>query len=135
VRKRGLFERKEIWGWKATSFGFYVLSINNNNVQTKYNRTLDGSKKPRQLNLSVFTNRSDINEPERVVVGVLIQHYERTGQKFRYFRDFYHFCDETGVGAVDAPVAIARLKEEGCIYTRKDEFGWKIGLKADFVER
>jgi hypothetical protein len=36
---------------------------------------------------------------------------------------------------VDAPAALARLKEEGCIYTRKDEFGWKIGLKVNFVER
>lgn len=144
--KKGIFERKERWGWKASPFGFLILSINNNNANTnttttqhKYNtnttRTLDSSRKSHQLNLSVFTNRSDINEPERVVVGVLVQHYERTGQKFRYFRDFYHFCDETGVSAVDAPAAIARLKEEGCIYTRKDEFGWKIGLKADFVER
>ena len=64
-----------------------------------------------------------------------MKHYERTGEKYRYFRDFYHFCDETGVGAVDAPTAIARLKEEGCIYTRKDEFGWKVGLKVNFVER
>ncbi len=144
--KRGIFERKERWGWKVTSFGFLILSINNNNGKTNDNdminegktkdkRTLDSPKKSHQLNLSVFTNRSDITEPERVVVGVLVEHYERTGQKFRYFRDFYHFCDETGVGAVDAPAALARLKEEGCIYTRKDEFGWKIGLKVDFVER
>jgi hypothetical protein len=144
--KRGIFERKERWGWKATPFGFFVLSINNNNDKSNINELLikDKSsinhlytvpKKSHQLNLSVFTNRSDITEPERVVVGVLVKHYERTGEKYRYFRDFYHFCDETGVGAVDAPAAIARLKEEGCIYTRKDEFGWKIGLKVDFVER
>ena len=144
--KRGIFERKERWGWKATSFGFLILDINNNNVKTKLkesknevktklNRTLDCSKKSHQLNLSIFTNRSDITEPERVVVEILVKHYERTGEKYRYFRDFYHFCDETGVGAVDAPAAIARLKEEGCIYTRKDEFGWKIGLKVNFVER
>src|SRR5659263_190539 len=52
---RGLFERKERWGWKVTPFGFFVLYINNNNVQTKYkqstnevqskyNRTLDSPK-------------------------------------------------------------------------------------------
>jgi hypothetical protein len=35
--KRGIFERKERWGWKATSFGFLILYINdnNNNVKTK----------------------------------------------------------------------------------------------------
>lgn len=144
--KKGIFERKERWGWKAAPIGFLILSINNNNdntnttkIQHKYNTnttpTLDSSKKSNQLNLSVFTNRSDIAEPERVVVGVLVQHYERTGEKYRYFRDFYHFCDETGVSAVDAPQAIAKLKEEGCIYTRKDEFGWKVGLKVNFVEK
>lgn len=37
--KRGLFERKERWGWIATPFGFFVLSINNNNVQTKYKQS------------------------------------------------------------------------------------------------
>ncbi len=125
--KRGIFERKERWGWKVTAFGFLILSINNNNGKTKDKdringgktkdkRTLDSSRKSHQLNLSVFTSRSDITDPERVVVGVLVKHYERTGEKYRYFRDFYHFCDETGVGAVDAPTAIARLKEEGCIY-------------------
>ncbi len=37
--KRGLFERNERWGWKATPFGYFVLSINNNNVQTKYKQS------------------------------------------------------------------------------------------------
>jgi hypothetical protein len=144
--KRGVFERKERWGWKATSFGFFILSINNNNDKSNINKVLikDKSsinhlytvpKKSHQLNLSIFTSRSDLADPERVVVGVLVEHYERTGEKYRYFSDIYHFCDETGVSAVDAPPAIARLKEEGCIYTRKDEFGWKIGLKVNFVER
>lgn len=144
--KRGIFERKERWGWIATSFGFFILSINNNNDKSNINEVLikDKSsinhlytvpKKSHQLDLSIFTSRSDIENPERVVVGVLVEHYERTGEKYRYFRDLYHFCDETGVSAVDAPTAIARLKEEGCIYTRKDEFGWKIGLKVGFVER
>ena len=124
--KRGIFERKERWGWKAMPFGFFVLSINNNNGNTcDTDRKHMGNtcethlytvpKKSHQLNLTVFTNRLDITEPERVVVGVLVQHYERTGEKYRYFHDIYHFCDETGVSAVDAPAVIARLKEEGCI--------------------
>ncbi|KAB2947000.1 MAG: hypothetical protein MPEBLZ_03598 [Candidatus Methanoperedens nitroreducens] len=144
--KRGILERKERWGWIATSFGLFILSINNNNDKSNINKVLikDKSsinhlytvpKESHQLNLSIFTSRSDIADPERVVVEVLVGHYERTGEKYRYFRDLYHFCDETGVSAVDAPTAIARLKEEGCIYTRKDEFGWKIGLKVGFVER
>ncbi|PWB49311.1 MAG: hypothetical protein C3F06_14265 [Candidatus Methanoperedenaceae archaeon] len=144
--KKGIIERKERWGWISTVFGFLILDINNNNVNTcttqgkhKVNtcttRLYTVAKKSQQLNLSVYANRSDITEPERIVVEVLVKHYERTGEKYRYFRDFYHFCDETGVGAVDAPEALARLKEEGCIYTRKDEFGWKIGLKVNFVER
>ncbi len=76
--KKGIFERKERWGWISTVFGFLVLSINNNNdntnttqTQHKYNtnttRTLYSPKKSHQLNLSIFTNRSDITEPERVV--------------------------------------------------------------------
>ncbi len=33
--EKGIFERKERWGWKVTPFGFFVLDINNNNVKTK----------------------------------------------------------------------------------------------------
>ncbi|NJD53020.1 MAG: hypothetical protein FIB07_09165 [Candidatus Methanoperedens sp.] len=33
--KRGVFERKERWGWRVTSFGLLILSINNNNGKTK----------------------------------------------------------------------------------------------------
>jgi hypothetical protein len=87
--KRGIFERKERWGWKATSFGFFILSINNNNDKSNINKVLikDKSsinhlytvpKKSHQLNLSIFTSRSDLADPERVVVGVLVEHYERT---------------------------------------------------------
>ncbi|MDL5502802.1 MAG: hypothetical protein QSU88_06255, partial [Candidatus Methanoperedens sp.] len=94
--KKGIFERKEQWGWISTVFGFLVLSINNNNVNTcttqgkhKVNtcqtHLCTVPKKSHQLNLSVFTNRSDITDPERVVVEVLVKHYERTGEKYRYF--------------------------------------------------
>ncbi len=52
---RGIFERKERWGWTVTSFGFFVLIliiIMSNEVQIKYkrstikyNRSLDSSQK------------------------------------------------------------------------------------------
>jgi len=32
--KKGIFERKEQWGWLASPFGFLILSINNNNYNT-----------------------------------------------------------------------------------------------------
>ncbi len=32
--KKGIFDRKERWGWISTAFGFLILSINNNNVNT-----------------------------------------------------------------------------------------------------
>ena len=32
--RKGIFDRKERWGWQATPFGFLILSINNNNYNT-----------------------------------------------------------------------------------------------------
>ena len=106
-----------------------VSSLNKNNIDK--NKQHPG----KQLDLGLFIGRQDVSENERVVVELLVKHFERTGVKFRYFDDMYHFCNEAGIAAQEIPDTIRRLKEEGCIYALPKDGGWKIGLMKSFIER
>lgn len=118
-------ERKKKEGRKIDE----VSSLNKNNIDK--NKRHQG----KQLDLGLFIGRQDVSENERVVVELLVKHFERTGVKFRYFDDMYHFCNEAGIAAQEIPETIRRLKEEGCIYALPKDGGWKIGLMKSFIER
>ncbi len=106
-----------------------VSSLNKNNIDKNKQHPV------KQLDLGLFISRQDVSENERVVVELLVKHFERTGVKFRYFDDMYHFCNEAGIAAQEIPETIRRLKEEGCIYALPKDGGWKIGLMKSFIER
>jgi hypothetical protein len=138
----GAIGRSDLWGWKITAYGEAVLSSSSSSGKRREEEEKKKSKRRaketnRQLNLSLFSSESDISEDEMRVVAVMAEHYERTGEKFRYFKDPYDFCESVEIPAVGINELLARLKEEGIIYVRKEtELGmWKIGLKLAFVER
>lgn len=79
--------------------------------------------------------REDMDETDRVVVGVLVSHYERTGIKFRHFEDHYEIGRIMGIAAQDVIPTLRHLRDEGCLYFRRDDLGWKVGLLKDFVWR
>ncbi len=141
--RRGILERKERWGWSASPLGLLVLSITTTTTTTTdTNRTQQGHKtdtnrtqKPRQLDLSAFMGREDMDETDRVVVGVLVSHYERTGIKFRHFEDHYEIGRIMGIAAQDVIPTLRHLRDEGCLYFRRDDLGWKVGLLKAFVWR
>jgi len=76
-----------------------------------------------------------MDETDRVVVGVLVSHYERTGLKFRHFDDEYEIAREMGIASQDVKPTLRHLRDEGCIYFRREALGWKLGLMKDFVWR
>jgi len=88
--KERYFERKERWGWKATSFGFLILDINNNNVKTKLKESKNEVKQVKS-NFRLFkkvasTEPVNFHQSFRyhwtwtIVVEILVKHYERTGE-------------------------------------------------------
>ncbi|MBP2029742.1 hypothetical protein J2755_000662 [Methanohalophilus levihalophilus] len=149
----GCIDRIERWSWKITPLGTEILSTNTNTKlgnrrvtekeQKSNRRVTEESNKSyttdssRQLNLSLYTSDPDVTEPERVVVLALASHYEKTGEKYRYFRDMYDFCEQIEISAVGINELLAKLKQEGVIYIRQEKMlgMWKIGLKVNFVER
>lgn len=140
---RGIIERNESWGWCASPLGNLVLSLVSTTTTTTYTTTTQQLHKddtkttqsPRQLNLATFTSREDITESDRSVVVVLTGHYERTDVKYRLFQDEYEVADAMDIAVQDVLPTLRHLREEGCIYFRRDSLGWKIGLMKGFVER
>lgn len=141
--RSGIIERKERWGWSVSPLGMLVLSLSTTTTTTS-NRTVTEQKhksntrvtqKPKQLDLSAFMGREDMDETDRVVVGVLVSHYERTGIKFRHFEDHYEIGRIMGIAAQDVIPTLRHLRDEGCLYFRRDDLGWKVGLLKDFVWR
>ena len=150
----GCVDRFARWGWTITALGVETLQYNNNYIgnrkvteeQQKGNRKVTESSQAscttpssRQLNLSLYSEDPDVSEPERVVVLSLAQHYERTGEKYRYYTDMFDFCEQMGISSIGIGETMAKLKQDGVIYVRKETMfegiSWKIGLKKDFVER
>lgn len=157
--KYGCVDRYDGWGWKITPLGIDIIlyndsiQYNNNNTERNTSVTLPLQKRnssvtvsshaphttasSRQLNLSLYSDNPDISDPERAVVVVLAEHYEQTGEKYRYYSDMYDFCEQMGISSIGVNHLIAKLKQEGVIYVMwmRDLEMWKIGLKKDFVER
>lgn len=141
--RSGIIERKERWGWCISPLGLLVLSLYSTTTTTKDTtktqlRHKEDTKKtqpPRQLNLSAFMGREDMEETDRVVVGVMISHYERTGVKYRHFDDEYEIGRVMGIAKQDVIPTLRHLRDEGCIYFMRSDLGWKLGLKKEFVWR
>jgi len=143
----GILDKKELWGWAASPYGLHVLDISttttttttttdhtNTTLTPHYNHT-NTTLKSQQLDISAFLARDNITEAAGVVVGVLADHYDRTGEKYRIFADEYELADDVGISLAEVRPTLAYLKQEGCIYHRKEYLGWKVGLKVAFVEQ
>ncbi len=141
--RRGIFERKERWGWCVSPLGFLVLSlhatttttVHTTSTQHPHNIHTTSTPKSRQLNLAPYFESETLEEADRNVVVVLSEHFERTGIKFRIFQDQYDLAEAMHISEKQVIPTLRHLREEGCIYFRREALGWKIGLMKGFVER
>lgn len=153
---RGIFARKENWGWVATPYGLFILDIkphnNNNNIDTRPTLdrhyidtrptlTLDSpKKKQRQLNWSVFDERSDwtdLGEDEKKIILAMGEHYERTGRPYYYFKDLYalreQFKIDIRVDDIFLQDMLLRLDHNGWIRARTSKGRLKIVLEKSRI--
>lgn len=144
---RGIFDRLEGWGWRATPLGISVLELhshnNNNNIDSKY--TLNPHKihtKSTQDIHKICTNTKQVTlkpwqesrtEPEVVVVVYLLEHYRKTGVKWVWGRELD--SEVLGIPPSSMSTAIAKLLQDGLIYKFKDPAFqmYKIGLTKRFL--
>jgi hypothetical protein len=92
--------------------------------------------KPKQVSLLPFLKNSALSEVEKVVVEVLVGHYNQTGSKFIYFKDIYEGAEKLGVNPITLPEALRNLKQENIAYLYHDKtMGcWKLGLYKAFIQ-
>ncbi|MCD6434649.1 MAG: hypothetical protein J7L14_03480 [Candidatus Diapherotrites archaeon] len=93
-------------------------------------------RKTRQIQIEPFLRNCNLDDLEKAVVEVLIEHYNRTGSKFIMVKDQYELAEKLNANPSDLPNALKNLRQDGIIYIFKDKtFNcWKIGLKKQFLE-
>jgi len=93
-------------------------------------------RKTRQIQIEPFLRNSNLDDLEKAVVEVLIDHYNRTGSKFIMVKDQYELAERLNCNPSELPNALKNLRQDGIIYVFKDKtFNcWKIGLKKAFLE-
>ena len=165
MRKYGLVD-KELCFWKITILGRKIIEhyIKVNNIiieskrkQKKSKRRVKESKrwirknedllcaetsykacrrKSRQIQIEPFLRNCNLDDLEKAVVEVLIDHYNRTGSKFIMVKDQYELAERLKCNPSELPNALKNLRQDGIIYVFKDKtFNcWKIGLKKAFLE-
>jgi len=80
----------------------------------------------------------DLHEPgryhraDRSVVVELTGHYERTGVKFRLFKDQYEIAEAMKISVDELLRRCGHLREEGCIYFQARGPGLESGAHEEF---
>ncbi len=146
MRKYGLAKKNGLF-WEITCLGvdfFDYLDIVYNNIieyekkrerREKEERKIT-PKKSKQLSISVFSGSTDLSDCERRVVEVLLAHYNKTGQKFKFVADEYAVCELLGFPITTVREAFRNLHSENIAYLFRNRTYncWKIALKKSFVE-
>jgi len=144
VEKNGVFWELSILGREFLSY----INILYNNIseyrkiierKSKDNRKKVESytpKKPKQVRISAWLSSSNLDELESRVVEVLVNHYNKTGSLFLYFRDPYEAAEFFKCTPDQLTQAMRKLKQDRIAYPWRDRTlnAWKIGLYKAWVQ-
>jgi len=166
LRNYGL-AKKEGFFWKLTEEGVYFLDhIKNfeeikkeekrricniiyktqqmNNRSTTDKQQMNNTyilKKPKQLSIHLWIKNShrSIDDAEKEVVEVLLDHYNKTGSKFIFISppDMYAVAERFNITPDQAEQALRNLYQDRIVYHRHDRQhnAIKLGLYKDFIEK
>ena len=112
-------------------------------VKQKLNsfKTFEKPKRTIQTSFMVWLKNyhRSLEDAERVVVEVLLDHYRKTGSKFIYCSPptVYTIADRFGIRPDQVNQVLMNLKQDKIVYSVKDRLhgAVKIGLYVDFVKK
>ena len=151
MRNYGLVEKQGVL-WNLSVLGRDFLSYLNivyNNIieygqkknrrKTEREQKKDTShpKRHKQISISLFLRDSSLDDTEKEVVEVLVDHYNKTGSKFILIRNEYELAKKLTNNPQNIIEALKNLRQDNIIYLmRAHDFpGYhKLGLKKAFVE-
>ena len=144
VEKQGLLWNLSVLGEDFLSY----LNIVYNNI-IEYRKKIERStkevrkkintsrpKRHKQVSISLFLRDSKLDDTEKEVVEVLVNHYNKTGSKFILIKDEYELANKLSKNPQGILQALVNLRQDNIIYLmRAHDFpGYhKLGLKRDFV--
>lgn len=150
----GLVEKTDgLWNLSDIGVNFLShLSIVYNNIieyrkkverkQTEGRKKVESSftnvkeKSMKQIPISLWLQQTDREQVEKEVVEVLVDHFNKTGSKFLFFKDIYEIGERFKTSPDQINQALMNLKQDHIVYNYRDRShnAWKIGLYKDFVE-
>jgi len=150
----GLVEKNDgLWNLSEIGVNFLsYLSIVYNNIieyrkrverkKTEGRKKVDSSftnvkeKSMKQIPISLWLQQTDREQVEKEVVEVLVDHFNKTGSKFLFFKDIYAISERFKTSPDQINQALMNLKQDHIVYNYRDRShdAWKIGLYKDFVE-
>jgi len=150
MQNYGLTCKEGSFFWKLTDIGVNFLNYLDNiyyiyNSRKKVERKKKESRKKvetsppkrlKQVSIQPFLLSSSLHDAEKTVVEVLVEHYNKTGSKFLYFKDVYEIAEKFGFRPDQANQVMMNLKQDHIAYSYRDRSydAWKIGLYKAFVE-
>jgi predicted transcriptional regulator len=133
----GCIEPLEKWGWKITSAGIFLLSIQlNDSSATQQLHNRDRKATLRQLTLAPYTE-SNYSDPERAISSLIISHYNKTGSTFLFIEDKAQICELAQVTPDELDKALTHLYQDRICYTWWDKkfSKYQLRLYKSFIER
>jgi len=144
VKKRGPY-------WKLTDMGLsflsYFMSLDTYHIHTKkeLRKKKERSKKElrklrektlKQISINPWLRNSSLDDVEKEVAEVLVEHYNRTSSKFILVKDFYELAERLKKNPHNVLEALKNLRQDNIIYLYHSKLQgfWKIGLKKAFVQ-
>jgi hypothetical protein len=147
LRKYGIALKEDEF-WFLTDFGEYLCTVlcrdrDRDRDRQNTNRTLiehkqNTSRKRRlfQVSLESWLRDQNPGEAERVVVELLVKHYNETGSKYILARDHYSMAELLRINVEDVVEVLANLRQDHIVYHMRDPTSgwWKLGLIKAFVD-
>ena len=154
LRNYGMVEKNGSL-WKITELGLAFLSYIDK-TKTYYKHNKKEIRKKEERNKKVIRKKKDqrrtiqtsfeiwlknyhrsLHDAEKVVVEVLLDHYQKTGSKFIYCQpNVYAIAEKFGIRPDQVNQVLMNLKQDHIVYHMHDRShnAVKIGLYKDFVK-
>jgi len=150
MRKYGLVMKNGFF-WNLTVLGSDFISYleevskysivcrhieNRRRTEERQKRDTSPLKKLKQVSIQAFLRTSTLHDTEKRVVEDLVDHYNKTGSKFRYFDDHYAAAEFYKCTPDQMVNVMKNLKQDHIGYAWPDPSlkAWKIALYKDFIE-
>ena len=112
IRKNGVFWELTVLGREFVS---YLDMVSKHNTTCRKKEETSHPKTFKQILIQPWLRDSNLDDTEKAVVEVLVDHYNKTGSKFILVKDHYELAERCKVNPSSLDQALKRLREDNII--------------------